>query len=80
MNAALQLPGISNAWTMPIKGRLDMLSTGIRTPVGIKIMGADLGDHRAHRQGNRGRGVEASQHPQRLCRARRRRLLSRFRA
>jgi Cu(I)/Ag(I) efflux system membrane protein CusA/SilA len=42
MNAALQLPGISNAWTMPIKGRLDMLSTGIRTPVGIKIGGADL--------------------------------------
>ena len=42
MNAALQLPGISNAWTMPIKGRLDMLSTGIRTPIGIKIMGADL--------------------------------------
>ena len=42
LNAALQLPGISNAWTMPIKGRLDMLSTGIRTPVGIKIMGADL--------------------------------------
>ena len=42
MNGALQLPGISNAWTMPIKGRLDMLSTGIRTPVGIKIMGADL--------------------------------------
>ena len=34
MDAALQLPGISNAWTMPIKGRLDMLSTGIRTPVG----------------------------------------------
>jgi Cu(I)/Ag(I) efflux system membrane protein CusA/SilA len=43
MNAALQLPGISNAWTMPIKGRLDMLSTGIRTPIGIKISGADLG-------------------------------------
>jgi Cu(I)/Ag(I) efflux system membrane protein CusA/SilA len=42
MNQALNLPGISNAWTMPIKGRLDMLSTGIRTPVGIKIMGADL--------------------------------------
>jgi len=42
MNAALQLPGISNAWTMPIKGRLDMLSTGIRTPVGIKISGPDL--------------------------------------
>jgi Cu(I)/Ag(I) efflux system membrane protein CusA/SilA len=42
MNARLQLPGISNAWTMPIKARLDMLSTGIRTPVGIKVMGADL--------------------------------------
>jgi len=42
MNQALRLPGISNAWTMPIKGRLDMLSTGIRTPVGIKILGADL--------------------------------------
>ncbi|HJX66634.1 MAG TPA: efflux RND transporter permease subunit, partial [Polyangia bacterium] len=38
-----RLPGISNAWTMPIKGRLDMLSTGIRTPIGIKISGADLG-------------------------------------
>ncbi|MBK7702413.1 MAG: efflux RND transporter permease subunit [bacterium] len=43
MDKVLQLPGISNAWTMPIKGRLDMLSTGIRTPVGIKISGADLG-------------------------------------
>ncbi len=42
LNDALQLPGISNAWTMPIKGRLDMLSTGIRTPIGIKISGADL--------------------------------------
>ena len=42
MDAALRLPGISNAWTMPIKGRLDMLSTGIRTPIGIKISGADL--------------------------------------
>ena len=42
MNTALQLPGISNAWTMPIKARLDMLSTGIRTPVGVKVSGADL--------------------------------------
>lgn len=42
MDEALRLPGISNAWTMPIRGRLDMLSTGIRTPVGIKISGADL--------------------------------------
>ncbi len=44
MDAALQIPGISNAWTMPIKGRLDMLSTGIRTPIGIKISGAKLQD------------------------------------
>jgi Cu(I)/Ag(I) efflux system membrane protein CusA/SilA len=43
LDAALHLPGISNAWTMPIKGRLDMLSTGIRTPIGIKVSGADLG-------------------------------------
>ena len=42
MNDALSLPGLSNAWTMPIKGRIDMLSTGMRTPVGLKITGADL--------------------------------------
>jgi Cu(I)/Ag(I) efflux system membrane protein CusA/SilA len=42
MNAALQLPGVSNAWTMPIKSRIDMLSTGIRTPVGVKVFGPDL--------------------------------------
>ena len=42
MDAALQFPGVSNAWTMPIKGRLDMLSTGIRTPIGVKIFGRDL--------------------------------------
>ncbi|MFO1155072.1 MAG: CusA/CzcA family heavy metal efflux RND transporter [Rhodospirillales bacterium] len=42
MDQALQLPGISNAWTMPIKARIDMLSTGIRTPVGIKLFGPDL--------------------------------------
>jgi Cu(I)/Ag(I) efflux system membrane protein CusA/SilA len=42
LNAALQLPGVSNAWTMPIKARTDMLTTGIRTAVGLKISGADL--------------------------------------
>jgi Cu(I)/Ag(I) efflux system membrane protein CusA/SilA len=42
MNDALHIPGVSNAWTMPIKNRIDMLTTGIRTPVGIKIYGADL--------------------------------------
>ncbi|MGD0199557.1 MAG: CusA/CzcA family heavy metal efflux RND transporter [Bryobacteraceae bacterium] len=42
MNAALKLPGVANAWTMPIKARVDMLTTGVRTPVGIKIFGADI--------------------------------------
>lgn len=42
MNRALSFPGASNAWTMPIKGRIDMLTTGIRTPVGIKVYGSDL--------------------------------------
>src|SRR5580700_3774510 len=42
MDRALQFPGVSNAWTMPIKARIDMLSTGIRTPVGIKVLGTDL--------------------------------------
>src|SRR6185437_6189351 len=38
----LEMPGVSSAWTMPIKARIDMLSTGIRTPVGIKVYGPDL--------------------------------------
>ena len=42
MDKSLQFPGVSNAWTMPIKARIDMLSTGIRTPVGIKVFGPDL--------------------------------------
>ncbi len=42
LDAAIQFPGVSNAWTMPIKTRIDMLSTGIKTPVGIKIGGPDL--------------------------------------
>ena len=41
MQAAIQVPGISNAWTMPIKGRIDMLTSGIRTPVGLKVTGDD---------------------------------------
>jgi len=42
MDAAIKIPGLTNAWTMPIKTRIDMLSTGIKTPVGIKIAGPDL--------------------------------------
>ncbi|RFC63820.1 efflux RND transporter permease subunit [Mesorhizobium denitrificans] len=44
MDAALQFPGVSNAWTMPIRARIDMLSTGIRTPVGVKVYGTDLAE------------------------------------
>ena len=44
MNAAIQFPGLSNAWTMPIKTRIDMLATGIKTPVGIKVAGPDLAE------------------------------------
>ena len=44
MDKAVQIPGVSNAWTMPIKARIDMLSTGIRTPIGIKVFGKDLGE------------------------------------
>ena len=42
MDSAVRMPGVTNAWTMPIRGRIDMLATGIRTPVGIKIFGPDL--------------------------------------
>ncbi len=42
MNQALEIPGLANGWTMPIKGRIEMLSTGLRTPIGLKISGADL--------------------------------------
>ncbi len=42
MDQALKIPGTANAWTMPIKNRIDMLSTGVRTPIGIKILGSDL--------------------------------------
>ncbi|MCB0379193.1 MAG: efflux RND transporter permease subunit [Bdellovibrionales bacterium] len=42
MNSKMNFPGVTNAWTLPIKGRIDMLTTGIRTPIGIKISGGDL--------------------------------------
>ena len=42
MNVALTMPGVSNAWTMPIKARIDMLTTGVRTPIGVKVYGSDL--------------------------------------
>ena len=44
MNEALTIPGVANAWTMPIKARIDMLTTGVRTPLGVKVLGSDLGE------------------------------------
>jgi copper/silver efflux system protein len=44
MDSAVRMPGITNAWTMPIRGRIDMLATGIRTPVGVKLFGPDLAE------------------------------------
>jgi Cu(I)/Ag(I) efflux system membrane protein CusA/SilA len=44
LNEALTIPGVANAWTMPIKARIDMLTTGVRTPLGIKVLGSDLGE------------------------------------
>ncbi|MBL8702599.1 MAG: efflux RND transporter permease subunit [Alphaproteobacteria bacterium] len=44
MDRSLQFPGVANAWTMPIRARIDMLSTGIRTPIGIKVFGRDLAE------------------------------------
>ena len=58
MNEALKIPGTTNAWTMPIKARIDMLSTGVRTPLGIKILGSDL-------EKNRGIGDPSGDDPQR---------------
>jgi len=55
MDAALKIPGSVNAWTMPIKNRIDMLATGIRTPVGIKIFGANLAE--VQRIGERIEGI-----------------------
>ena len=55
MDSAVRMPGVTNAWTMPIKARIDMLATGIRTPVGVKIFGPDLGELE-----RLGKAVEAS--------------------
>ena len=54
MDRALQFPGVSNAWTMPIKARIDMLATGIRTPVGVKLLGRDLAELEGRRAPGRG--------------------------
>ena len=58
MDKALQFPGVSNAWTMPIKARIDMLSTGIRTPVGVKVFGTDLAEIEQVARADRSRGPQ----------------------
>ena len=75
MNDAVQIPGLNNAWTMPISTRIDMLSTGIKTPVGIKIAGPDLADAGTHWHRGRGRRPASARHGQRLCRTRHGRTL-----
>jgi Cu(I)/Ag(I) efflux system membrane protein CusA/SilA len=78
LDKALQFPGVANSWTMPIKARIDMLSTGIRTPIGIKVFGKDLGEmEKLARQIEAGQS--RSRHHQRLRRAHHRRLLPQHR-
>ena len=80
MDKALQFPGVSNAWTQPIRARIDMLATGIRTPIGVKVFGDDLTRMEARRAPDRDRAQGRAGHHQRLCRARHRRLFPRHRA
>ena len=78
MNAAIQIPGVTNAWTMPIKTRTDMLSTGIKTPVGIKTCRPGPEQARKAGQGDRGGHARCAGHAQRLRRARHGRQLPRL--
>jgi Cu(I)/Ag(I) efflux system membrane protein CusA/SilA len=80
MDKALQFPGVSNAWTMPIKARIDMLSTGIRTPVGVKVLGTDLCRDGKARAPDRGGDPNRAGNHQRLRRAGDRRLLPQHRS
>jgi len=80
MDKALQFPGVSNAWTMPIKARIDMLSTGIRTPVGVKVIGTDLVEMDKLAKTDRASPEGGARNLVRLCRARHRGLLSRYNA
>lgn len=78
MDQALQIPGVSNAWTMPIKNRIDMLATGIRTPIGIKLFGKDLAEmERLAQQIERAVKTVPGLH-QRIRRTHYRRLLSQY--
>ncbi len=80
MDKAMQFPGVSNAWTMPIRARIDMLSTGIRTPIGIKVFGKDLVEMERIARDIESVVKEVPGNHQRLRRAHHRRLLPRHRA
>jgi Cu(I)/Ag(I) efflux system membrane protein CusA/SilA len=75
MDKALQFPGVANAWTMPIKARIDMLTTGVRTPVGIKIFGPDLKVIESIGQEIEMAASPGARYPQRVRRESGRRLL-----
>ena len=80
MDQALQFPGVTNAWTMPIKARIDMLSTGIRTPVGVKVFGTDLAEMEKLARQIEAVDPHRAGHDQRLRRAGDRRLLPQHRS
>jgi len=80
MDKALQFPGVANSWTMPIKARIDMLSTGIRTPIGIKVFGKNLDEMEHLAEEIEAVVKKVPGHQQRLCRACHRRLLPQHRA
>jgi Cu(I)/Ag(I) efflux system membrane protein CusA/SilA len=48
LDRAVKVPGLTNIWMPPIRNRIDMLATGIKSPIGIKVAGTDLADHRPH--------------------------------
>ncbi len=75
-----RFPGVANSWTMPIKARIDMLSTGIRTPIGIKVFGKDLGEMETLAKNIEAVVKKVTGNNQRLCRAHYRWFLHQHRA
>jgi len=69
LDQALQIPGVSNAWTMPIKARTSMLTTGMRTAVGLKDHRPESADDRRHRFADRSRAATRAGYAERLRRA-----------
>ena len=66
LNDTVRIPGVTNAWTMPIKARIDMLTTGVRTPVGIKVHGADIREIERIGTADRGGAARGPRHAQRV--------------